>query len=90
MQARPSASRPLGATRIMNAGESAKKAGAKRAACASSHRISADQHGRDDARLVAAHAPGVIGAALNENVTGFQECLALVHERVNLALSIMM
>src|ERR1043166_2959197 len=32
------------------------------------HRLRAHQNGGDDAGLIAAHAPGMIGAALHENV----------------------
>ena len=37
---------------------------------ARSDRIGADQDGGDDARLGAAHTPGMIGAALDEDVAG--------------------
>src|SRR5580765_7681760 len=49
-------------------------------------RLRVDQDGGDDARLARAHAPGVIGAALDEDVAGLEELLAGFHDRVDLAL----
>src|ERR1043166_3741108 len=49
------------------------------------HRLRVAQHEGESGGLVAAVAPGVVGAALNEHVAGAQQHLALVHQRVNLA-----
>src|SRR5262249_1741774 len=49
------------------------------------HRLGVDQHGGEVGGLLAAVAPGVIGAALNEDVARAQQDLALIHQRVNLA-----
>src|SRR5207253_1461607 len=45
-----------------------------------------DEYHGDDARLVAAHAPGVVGAALDEDVAGLEQRLPLVDDGVDLAL----
>src|SRR5262249_9448438 len=48
--------------------------------------IGADEHGGDDTRLVAAHAPGVVRAALDEDIAGAKQRLAGIEDRVDLAL----
>src|ERR1700740_467989 len=40
--------------------------------------LGADQHGRDHAGLLGAHAPGMVGAALDQDIARLQELLALV------------
>src|SRR6516225_4010991 len=47
-------------------------------------RLGIDQHESDIGRFIGAVAPGVIGAALNQDVAGLEQNLALVHQRVNL------
>src|SRR6266545_8037628 len=48
--------------------------------------LGADEHHGHDARLAAAHAPGVVRAALHEDVAGAKELLLRVQDRVDLAL----
>ena len=49
------------------------------------YRLGVDEHESETGRLVGAIAPGMVGAALHQDVAGPQQHLALVHERVDFA-----
>ena len=49
------------------------------------YRFGVDEHEGEIGRLVGAIAPGMIGAALDQDVAGSEQHLALVHQRVDLA-----
>src|SRR5262245_47140364 len=48
-----------------------------------SDRLGVDQHERDRARLIGAVGPGVVGATLDQHVTGLEQDLAFIHHRVD-------
>ena len=48
-------------------------------------RLRVDEHEGDGAGGVGAIAPSVVGAALDQDVASFQQGLALIHQRINLA-----
>src|SRR3954468_7643516 len=49
------------------------------------YRLGVDEHKRETGRLAGAIAPGMVGAALDQDVPRSEQHLALVHQRVDFA-----